>query len=64
MATYAMADVAKHATANDCWMVIGDGVYDLTKFAAFHPGGASFIVAAAGQVATEAFYALHRGEIL
>ena len=64
MATYAMADVAKHATANDCWMVIGDGVYDLTKFAAFHPGGASFIVAAAGQDATEAFYALHRSEIL
>ena len=62
--TYSMAEVARHASKEDLWMVIGDGVYDLTKFAAFHPGGASFIVAAAGQDASEAFYALHRAEIL
>ena len=53
--TYSMAEVARHASKEDLWMVIGDGVYDLTKFAAFHPGGASFIVAAAGQDASEAF---------
>jgi len=62
--TYTMDEVRKHASANDCWMVIDDGVYDLTKFAAFHPGGASFIIAGAGQDATEAFYSLHRSEVL
>ena len=64
MSTYTEADVAAHAHANDCWVIIDDGVYDLTKFAKFHPGGAALIVAAGGQDATEAFYGLHRAEIL
>lgn len=37
--TYTLADVQKHTTANDCWLVIDGGVYDVTKFVPQHPGG-------------------------
>jgi cytochrome b involved in lipid metabolism len=30
--TYTMADVAKHAKAEDCWTAVKDKVYDLTKW--------------------------------
>ena len=32
-----MADVAVHQTAQDCWSVLYDLVYDLTLFAKVHP---------------------------
>ena len=34
------SEVAKHATPEDCWIVVNGKVYDLTKFAPNHPGGA------------------------
>ena len=41
-------------------------VYDLSRFAAMHPGGLAVLVdeEVAGQDATEAFYGLHRHEVL
>ena len=39
-----MADVAVHQTAQDCWSVLYDLVYDLTLFAKVHPvGGGMFV---------------------
>lgn len=34
------AEVAKHNSPNDCWILVNGKVYDLTKFAPEHPGGA------------------------
>jgi len=34
-----VANITKHATAEDCWILINGKVYDLTKFAPNHPGG-------------------------
>lgn len=34
------SEVAKHATPDDCWILVNGKVYDLTKFAPNHPGGA------------------------
>ena len=41
-------------------------MYDLTKFSALHPGGVAVLLNnnVAGQDATNAFYALHRQDIL
>lgn len=33
------AEVLKHSSAKDCWMVVNGKVYDLTSFAPNHPGG-------------------------
>ncbi|KAF8529223.1 acyl-CoA dehydrogenase [Hysterangium stoloniferum] len=63
---YSSVDVAKHNTPNDLWVIIDAKVYDITKFAALHPGGLYVLTTdgVAGQDATEAFFSLHRQEVL
>jgi cytochrome b involved in lipid metabolism len=48
-----MEEVAKHNSANDCWMVIRGSVLDLTSFSN-HPGGSTY-VPFCGTDATNAF---------
>ena len=59
-----MAEVAKHSTKGDSWIVIEGIVYDISKFARMHPGGERVFQTVAGKDATEAFFALHREEVL
>lgn len=33
-------EVAQHVQENDIWIVVNGKVYDVTKFAPTHPGGA------------------------
>lgn len=42
------AQVAKHATARDCWLVISGGVYDVTAYLSEHPGGEDVVLDMAG----------------
>jgi cytochrome b involved in lipid metabolism len=51
-----MAEVAKHSTASDCWMIIGGQVYDLSDYIklGIHPGGDK-ILRGCGQEATAMF---------
>jgi hypothetical protein len=35
---YSLDEVAQHATTTDCWMAIGGKVYEMTGYAATHPG--------------------------
>lgn len=38
--TYTAADVAKHASSADCWMILNTSkVYNLSAYTAMHPGG-------------------------
>jgi len=53
--TLSMAEVAKHNTVPDCWMVINGKVYDLSRYASLHPGGAMNIADYCGKEATAAF---------
>lgn len=48
------------------WLVIDSKVYDVTKFRDLHPGGAYVLTEKkiAGQDATDAFFSLHRQELL
>ena len=40
---------------SDCWVIVGDDVYDVTKFLPDHPGGKKAIMLIAGKDATEEF---------
>ena len=59
-----MDEVAKHKSADDCWVVIKGKVYDVTKFLPDHPGGKGAILMYAGKDATEEFEMLHKPEII
>lgn len=52
---YSYAEVAKHNTPADLWMVIDDKVYDVTKFQNEHPGGEEVLIEMAGKDATNEF---------
>ncbi|KAH8099997.1 acyl-CoA dehydrogenase [Cristinia sonorae] len=59
-------EVAKHNKADDLWIIVDSKVYDVTRFKDLHPGGISVFLEddIMGQDATEAFYGLHRHEVL
>lgn len=57
-------EVAKNNTEDSLWMIIDHKVYDLTDFVDAHPGGNVVLQQVAGQDATQAFYNLHRHEVL
>jgi cytochrome b involved in lipid metabolism len=59
---YTMAEVAKHDTNSDCWVVIDSNVYNLTKWISEHPGGPSPIEAMCGTDGTSAFRDQHGTE--
>jgi len=62
--TFTREEVKKHASPEDCWIIIDSEVYDMSTFADLHPGGAGVILDLAGKDATDAFYGLHRQEVL
>lgn len=56
-----LTEVAKHATIDDCWMVVNNQVYDLSAYtkAGAHPGGDK-ILKGCGQEATAMFKAIEK----
>ncbi|OJA17920.1 hypothetical protein AZE42_03490 [Rhizopogon vesiculosus] len=57
-------EVTQHNKEGDLWVVIDSKVYDLSRFADLHPGGANVLYANAGKDATQVFFGLHRLEVL
>ena len=57
--SYSLADIAKHNTAEDCWIILHGKVYDTTEFLQGHPGGANSIVSVAGADSSQVFDAIH-----
>ncbi|XP_055836433.1 uncharacterized protein LOC129905084 [Episyrphus balteatus] len=51
-----LQEVANHDHIHDCWIVLYDRVYDVTKFLYSHPGGEDVILDHAGRDATLAFH--------
>ena len=47
--------VKTHNKETDCWIVINNQVFDVTKFLKEHPGGGDTILDFAGKDATAAF---------
>lgn len=59
--TYTTAEVAQHNSVEDCWMIIGSGVYNLTSFLRQHPGGVQSMAKYCGQDGTQGFETMDRG---
>jgi cytochrome b involved in lipid metabolism len=57
-------EVAKHNTAEDCWVVLNGQAYDMTDFMEDHPGGAGIIMKYAGRDASRAFNPIHPKNIV
>ena len=57
-------EVAKHTTEEDLWVIVDHKVYDLSDFVLAHPGGSVVLTQVAGTDSTQAFYNLHRHEVL
>ena len=60
---YTMAEVAKHCTRDDAWVVIDERVYDVTDFIDSHPGGVGPIINLAGKDCTDVFANYHAARI-
>jgi cytochrome b involved in lipid metabolism len=50
-----LAELAEHKDADSMWIAIGHRVYDVTKYAASHPGGEQVLAEVAGGDATASF---------
>jgi flavocytochrome c len=61
---YTLEEVAKHTTEEDCWVVVGKQVLDVSKFLPDHPGGKRAIMLYAGKDATEEFDMMHKREVI
>ncbi|XP_016990043.1 cytochrome b5 [Drosophila rhopaloa] len=53
--TFTRAEVAKHNTNKDTWLLIHNNIYDVTAFLNEHPGGEEVLIEQAGKDATESF---------
>jgi cytochrome b involved in lipid metabolism len=58
-ATVTRAELARHASEDDCWVALYGEVYDFTDFLEDHPAGAEAITRFAGTDGTKGFDAVH-----
>jgi len=59
--TYSRADLARHATPENCWMAIRGGVYDLSAYLPEHPSRPELVQPWCGKEATEAYNTKTKG---
>lgn len=57
--TYTWQDVAKHNTAEDCWVSLNGKVYNITNWMDSHPGGKEILQLVAGRDISIAFDCYH-----
>ncbi|KAI6203453.1 Cytochrome b5-like Heme/Steroid binding domain protein [Aphelenchoides besseyi] len=53
-------ELAKHDKLDDCWILLFDMVYDVTRYLDFHPGSVSELMRAAGTDGTQLFNDTHQ----
>ncbi len=62
--SFSPEEVARHNTAEDCWIIVNGQVFDVTRFLAEHPGGKKVLLKVAGQDASAQFAQFHKPEVL
>ena len=50
-----LEDVQKHNSPTDCWIIINNKVYDVTKYIELHPAPPSTITVFCGKESTQAY---------
>lgn len=58
---YSKADLAGHATPENCWMAIRGAVYDLSAYLPEHPSRPELVLPWCGKEATEAYNTKTKG---
>lgn len=53
--TLNIAEISKHNSASDCWLIISNKVYEVTRYLNSHPGSPSTITPYCGKDGTNAF---------
>jgi cytochrome b involved in lipid metabolism len=53
--TLTASELAKHNSAESCWLLISGKIYDVTAYLNQHPAGANIIIKTCGIDATEAY---------
>merc|ERR1719395_117053 len=61
---FTLDEVAKHTTKEDCWVVVGGQVLNVTEFLPNHPGGELAILTFAGKDATHEFNMIHPPDVI
>lgn len=65
MKIFTLDEIASHKDAGSgMYVVIDDGVYDVTNFVEEHPGGSKILKRVAGKDATKQFWKYHNEGIL
>lgn len=59
-----VSEVTQHSKPEDCWIAVNGKVYDLTKFAPNHPGGAHIIHKWAGRDGSAAYNDFHAADLI
>merc|ERR1719188_1637033 len=59
-----MAEVEKHTTKTDCWVVLHGRVLNVTSFLSQHPGGELAILTFAGKDASAEFDMIHPPDVI
>ena len=63
MKSFSAEDVSKHNKESDLYIIVDDGVYDLTSFLSEHPGGKKIVIKQAGKDASKQFWKYHNKAI-
>jgi len=59
-----LEELGRHSLKGDAWVAVNGDVYDVSKFAAMHPGGELLLLEHAGTDASDAFWSYHAYEVL
>lgn len=62
--TFTHEEVATHNSTNDCWIIVGNKVYDITPFLDDHPGGKKILLKVGGMDASKEFQKFHSESVL